>query len=108
MVETYAASYASAETNWIRCLLLSILFGDFDIMTQRPRHFPAIEDQPIVLRTDRPEVIDPDVSLLSDSKGLYDALNNELPQGDKELLSTPHYRGYLEEKQRSIEMDTSQ
>ena len=36
-----------------------------------------------MLRSDRPEVIDPEVSLLSDSRGLYDALNNELPQGDK-------------------------
>ena len=36
-----------------------------------------------MLRTDREEVIDPEVSLVSDSKGLYDALNNELPQDDK-------------------------
>ena len=36
-----------------------------------------------MLRTDRPEIIDPEVSLVSDSKGLYDALNNELPQDDK-------------------------
>ena len=35
------------------------------------------------MRTERPEVQDPEVSVLSDSKGLYDALNNELPQDDK-------------------------
>ena len=52
-------------------------------MTQRPKHFASLVDQPTVLRTDRLKVIDPDVSLLSDSKGLYDALNNELPQDDK-------------------------
>ena len=28
---------------------------------------------------------DPEVSLLIDSKGLYDALNNELPQDDKKV-----------------------
>ena len=28
-------------------------------------------------------MVDPEVSLISDSKGLYDALNNELPQDDK-------------------------
>ena len=35
------------------------------------------------MRTDRIEVIDPFMSLLTDSKGVYDALNNELPQDDK-------------------------
>ena len=29
------------------------------------------------------EVQDPEVTVISDSKGLYDALNNELPQDDK-------------------------
>ena len=38
---------------------------------------------PTVLRTDRSNVIDPEASVISDSKGLYDALNNELPQDDK-------------------------
>ena len=46
--------------------------------------------QPTVLRADRCEVDDPDVSLLGDSKGLYDALNNELPQDDKKsAVETP-------------------
>ncbi len=38
---------------------------------------PSVE--PTVLRTDRPEVIDPLCTLVPDSKGLYDSLNNELP-----------------------------
>ena len=84
LVETYAASSACADTNWVRCILLSTLYADFDISTQRPRHFPKAERQPTVLRSDRPEVIDPEMSLLSDSKGLYDALNNELPQDNKQ------------------------
>ena len=36
-----------------------------------------------VLRTDRTEVQDPLCTLITDSKGVYDALNNELPQDDK-------------------------
>ena len=83
LVETYAASYATADTNWVRCILYSALYSDFDFRTQRPRHFKIPSKTPTVLRTERPEVIDPEVSLLSDSKGLYDALNNELPQDDK-------------------------
>ena len=83
LVETYAASSASAEASWIRCLLQSTLFSDFDIFTQWPRHLGVPTRQPTVLRTDRAEVKDPYVTIISDSKGLYDALNNELPQDDK-------------------------
>ena len=36
-----------------------------------------------MVRTDRPNIRDPFASVLSDSKGLYDAMNNELPQDDK-------------------------
>ena len=51
---------------------------------------------PTVLRTDRPEVVDPEVSLLSDNKGLYDALNNELPQDDKKAaVEMPIIEGIL-------------
>ena len=59
------------------------MYSDFDIIEQRPRHFSPISRKPTVLRTERPEIIDPEVSLVSDSKGLYDALSNELPQDDK-------------------------
>ena len=83
LVETYAASYACADMNWCRCLLYSTLYADYNIVTQRPRHFPPVDTRPTVVRTDRPSVRDPECSVLSDSKGLYDALNNELPQDDK-------------------------
>ena len=36
-----------------------------------------------MLRTDRAEVQDPLCTLIPDSKGVYDAFNNELPQDDK-------------------------
>ena len=83
LVETYAAQSALADANWVRCLLYSSLYNDFDKLDQRPRHFPKIDTSPSVLRTDRQDVIDPEVSLLSDSKGLYDANNNEIPQDDR-------------------------
>eukprot|EP00973_Karenia_brevis_P036450 5025984-Karenia_brevis.AAC.1 len=35
------------------------------------------------MRTERQEVKDPLCSMISDSKGLYDALNSEWPQDDK-------------------------
>ena len=49
------------------------------------------------MRTDRVEVIDPFVSLLSDSKNVYDALNDELPQDDKKAaVETPIIEELLE------------
>ena len=91
LVETYAASYCCADGNWVRCMLYSSLYSDFCIMSQWPKHFVASSvRKQTVLRTDRPEIIDPEMSLLSDSKGLYDALNNELPQDDKKsAVETP-------------------
>ena len=90
MVETYAASSACADLNWIRCLLYSSLYSNFDIMTQQLSHFALPSSTPTVLRTDREQVQDPDASLLSDSNGLYDALNNELPQdGKKNAVEMP-------------------
>ena len=53
------------------------------MLTQRPTHKPLPVRGPTVVRSDRPEIRDPDASVLSDSKGMYDAINNELPQDDK-------------------------
>ena len=90
MTETYAAQYGCADANWVRCILLSFLYADYNIVTQWPKHLTPIPKYPTVLRTDRVEVIDPFVSLLSDSKNVYDALNNELPQDDKKAaVETP-------------------
>ena len=59
------------------------MYSDFNIATKFPNHMAVPPKAPTVLRTDRPEVIDPLCNLVSDNKGLYDALNNELPQDDK-------------------------
>ena len=59
------------------------MHADFNVVTQWPRSLLPAPRGPTVLRTDRPEVIDPFCSLLSDSKGVFDSLNNELPQDDK-------------------------
>ena len=51
-------------------------------MLQRPEHWSSPERVATVLRTDRPEVQDPLCALITDSKGVSDALHNELPQDD--------------------------
>ena len=83
LVETYTASYDAAECNWVKCLLLPALYSDYNIVLQRPGHWSSPERVATVLRTDRPEVQDPLCTLVADSKGVFDALNNELPQDDK-------------------------
>ena len=89
-VETYAGSGCCADLNWVRCMLLSTLYANWDILLANPRHYPKVNRTPSVLKTDRPTVIDPQVTLCSDSKGLFDALNNELPQDDKKsAIETP-------------------
>merc|ERR1712015_229401 len=83
--------------NWIRCLFCSMAYADYSIQSLRPKHFPGRSRNPTVLRADREEVIDPEASVLSDSKGLYDALNNELPQDDKKsAVEIPIIQGMLD------------
>ncbi len=68
-----------------------MVYSDFDILSQRPAHWTRTPKMPTVVRSDRPEIQDPFISVLSDSKGLYDALNNELPQDDKKsAVEMPH------------------
>ena len=59
------------------------MYADFNIATQWPDCIRPSPKRPTVLRTDRAEIMDPMMTLCSDSKGTYDALNNELPQDDK-------------------------
>eukprot|EP00973_Karenia_brevis_P027533 3797968-Karenia_brevis.AAC.1 len=78
LVETSAGSYG-ADINWVKCILFSTMYSDFNILTQRPQHWGPIIRGSTVLGTDQPEVKDPLCTTISDSKGLFDALNNELP-----------------------------
>ena len=86
-----------------------MLCSDYDIRTQWPEHRTPPPKHPTVLRTDRVEVIDPSMSLLSDSKGVYDALNNEQPQGDKKISGgDASHRGGVNTFVRQVSMDPSQ
>ena len=67
----------------MKCLLLSVLYSDYSIVLQPPEHWTSPVRVATVLRTDRSEVQDPCCTLVTDSKGVYDALNNGLPQDDK-------------------------
>ena len=45
---------------------------------------------PLVIRNDNPAYYDPESTLVMDSKGLFDALDNDLPQDDrKSALEVP-------------------
>ena len=83
LVETFACSYGLADAFWVRCLLWSSLYSDYGYVDKQPAHIAFPIREPTVLRSDRKEIIDPFLSALTDSKGLYDALANELPQDNK-------------------------
>ncbi len=71
-------------------MFLSTVYANWDILAINPKHFCKVTRSPSVLKTDRPTVDDPQVTLRSDSKGLFDALNNEMPQDEKKLaVETP-------------------
>ena len=83
--------------------------GILTFLPEGPDIFGPLVNQPTVLRTDRSEVIDPDVSLLSDSKGFFDALNNELPQDDKKsAVEMPISEEILKRMKGEISLDPAQ
>ena len=62
----------------------SMTWKDFDILTQRRSSMPH------VIRNETPAYYDPESTLDMDSKGLFDALDNDLPQDDrKSALEVP-------------------
>eukprot|EP00973_Karenia_brevis_P010355 1404275-Karenia_brevis.AAC.1 len=69
--------------NWVKCIFFSTMYSGFKILTQCPEHWGPVRRGPTVLRAERPEVKDLLCTMISDSKGLFDALNNELPQDDR-------------------------
>ena len=59
---------------------------------------------PHVIRNENPAYYDPESTLVMDSKGLFDALDNDLPQDDrKSALKVP----IIEEFMRSSKVSTS-
>ena len=90
LVETYAASSAVVEMTWIKALWESMTWRDVDILTQRRSSRPLKTMMPHVIRNENPAYYDPESTLVMDSKGLFDALDYELPQDDrKSALEVP-------------------
>ena len=83
-IETYAASPAVVE------MTESMTWKDFDVLTQRRSSRPLKTMMPHVIRNENPAYYDPESTLVMDSKGLFDVLDNDLPQDDrKSALEVP-------------------
>ena len=90
LVETYAASSAVVEMTSIKALWGLVTWRDFDILTQGRSSRPLKTVMPHVIRNENPALYDPESTLVMDSKGLFDALDNDLPQDDrKSALEVP-------------------
>ena len=83
LVETFAASSAVVEMTWIKALWESMTWRDFDILTQRRSSRPLKTMMPHVIRNENPANSDLVSTLVMDSKGLFGALDNDLPQDDR-------------------------
>ena len=68
---------------WIKALWESMTWKEFDILTQRRSSRPLKTMMPHVIRNENPAYYDPESTLVMDSKGLFDALDNDLPQDDR-------------------------
>ena len=68
----------------------SMTWRDFVILTQRRSSRPLKTMMPHVIRNENPAYYDPESALLMDSKGLFDALDHDLPQAyRKSALQVP-------------------
>ena len=95
-METYAASLVVVEMTWIKALWESMTWRDFDLLTQRRSSRPLKSLMPHVIRNKNPNYYDPVSTLVMDSKGLFDALDNDLPQDDKKsALEVPIIEEFL-------------
>ena len=63
---------------------------DFDILTQRRSSRPLNTMMPHVIRNENPAYYDPESTLVMDSKGLFDALDNDLLQHDRKSALRVH------------------
>ena len=66
---------------------MGMTWKDFDILTQRISSRPLKNMMPHVIRNENPACYDPESTL---AKGVFDALDNDLPQDDrKSALEVP-------------------
>ena len=75
--------------------IVSMTWRDFDILTQRRSSRPLKTMMPHVIRNENPAYYDLESTLVMDSKGLFDALDNVLlPQDDRKSAPRwcPHNR----------------
>ncbi len=79
LCETYAASDCIVELAWLKCLMESMTWTGFDIVTRRRHDRPRPEKLPFILPEEQELQRDPESIVVSDSKGLYDSLNSDLP-----------------------------
>jgi len=96
LCETYAASDGLTEGVSMKALLESMTWTDFDIISQRRRSRPLKDPSPQVLKTDRDGYHDPELMLVTDSKGLYDSLASDCVCEDKKsALEAPIIAEFL-------------
>ena len=80
----------------MKALLESMTWTDFDIIAQRRRSRPLKTPSPQVLKTDRDGYHDPELLLITDSKGLYDSLASDCVCDDKKsALEAPIIAEFL-------------
>ena len=85
-MDTYAASSAVVEMAWIKAIWESMTWTNFNLLTQRrdSSRSSGTPTMPFVVRDQNPTWVDPQSPLVMDPKGLYDSLDTELPQDDKQ------------------------
>ena len=85
-----AGSPQLVEMTWIKALWEWMTWKDFDTLTQRRSSRPLKTMMPHVIRNENPACYDPESTLVMDSKGWFDALDNDSPQDDwKSALEVP-------------------
>ena len=83
LVETHAASSAVVEMTWVKALWESMAWRDFDILSQRRSSKPLKKSGATCDPQRESKLPRPESTLFTDSKGLFDALDNDLPQDDR-------------------------
>ena len=96
--ETFAASWAVKEAAWFQALLNSITYSVHDL--ESPGLGPRHGGRPVIIKSDDPTWRNPQMMLVTDSKGVYDTVNSELAGDDKlSALEVPIIKGILQRTQ---------